>query len=162
MISREPRDHFEDCYFCNVTTKWFSAKTKCQIVYPTMDSTRRPIPHYEGLNSVCVQCWRCLRVRSGSWGKYIRTKAIYSGRFLWYCETSAIVHGKAKFLASRLQSTFLLEKNVRVSYFRKRNRDLSIFFRVNGPLCCCHDTNGLFEDLSQTYDASNWRLFIDA
>ncbi len=40
MIWREPRDHHADCYFCN--TSGFSVKNKHKIIYPNLDSARRP------------------------------------------------------------------------------------------------------------------------
>ncbi|XP_076058130.1 uncharacterized protein LOC143035239 isoform X3 [Oratosquilla oratoria] len=49
MIWREPRDHHGDCYFCSVNLTGFSRKNKHKIVYPTMDSARRPVPHCEEL-----------------------------------------------------------------------------------------------------------------
>ena len=49
MIWREPRDHHEDCYFCSVNVIGFSTKNKHKIVYPTMDSARRPVQHGEEL-----------------------------------------------------------------------------------------------------------------
>ena len=46
---------------------------------------------------------------------------------------------KAELLASRPQQKNLIEKNVCVTYFRKRRRNLASFFTVQGPLCYCHD-----------------------
>ncbi len=49
MIWREPRDHHADCYFCNTNTTGFSVKNKHKIIYPNLDSARRPIPHDDTL-----------------------------------------------------------------------------------------------------------------
>ena len=46
---------------------------------------------------------------------------------------------KAELLASRLQENNLLQKDVLVSHYRKRNTDLSTVFRVDGLLCYCYD-----------------------
>ena len=53
-------------------------------------------------------------------------------------------------------------RSCQVSYYRKRSKGLEAFFKVDGPLCYCHDIEGLFEGLQQPYDASEWRLFIDS
>ena len=41
---------------------------------------------------------------------------------------------KAELLASRLKKRNMVEKDVKVSYCRKRNRGLSSAFKVEGPL----------------------------
>ena len=45
MIWSEPKDHFMDCYFCNVNVCGFTVKTNHKIMYPNLDSARRPVPH---------------------------------------------------------------------------------------------------------------------
>lgn len=45
IIWREPKDHYNDCYFCAVNTAGLSSKNKHQIVYPNLDSVMRPVPH---------------------------------------------------------------------------------------------------------------------
>ena len=49
MIWREPRDHHADCYFCSVNVAGFSVKNKHNIIYPNLESARRPIPHGDTL-----------------------------------------------------------------------------------------------------------------
>ena len=56
----------------------------------------------------------------------------------------------------------MLERDVKISYYRKRNFNLTEFFSLDGPLCYCHDIGGLFTAMSQTYVPSDWRLFIDS
>jgi len=69
---------------------------------------------------------------------------------------------KSEILASRLKQKNLLQKNVLISHYRKRNHDLTTFFSVDGPLCYCNDIEGLFECLSQVHVPSEWRLFVDS
>ena len=45
MIWREPKNHFQDCYFCRVNVKGFSSKHRSKITYPNIDSALRPVPH---------------------------------------------------------------------------------------------------------------------
>ena len=70
---------------------------------------------------------------------------------------------KAELLASRLQENNLLQKDMLASHYKKRNTDLSIVFRVDGPLCYCYDITSLpvFKKLGEDHIASEWHLFLD-
>ena len=74
----------------------------------------------------------------------------------------ALSKEKAEPLASRLQQNNFIEKNICVTYCRKRRCDLASFLTVQGPLCYCHDVHELFQALSQKYEPDEWSLFIDA
>ncbi|KAI6658231.1 hypothetical protein LOD99_15500 [Oopsacas minuta] len=50
---------------------------------------------------------------------------------------------KAELLASRLKQKNLLDKDVLVSHYRKRNFDLAQYYTTDGPLCYCNDIEGL-------------------
>ena len=39
------KDHIQNCYFCLVNVKGFSWKHRMKILYPNLDSARRPVPH---------------------------------------------------------------------------------------------------------------------
>ena len=45
MVWREPKNHFDDCYFCAVSTKGINRKNRNSLVYPDRWSAIRPIPH---------------------------------------------------------------------------------------------------------------------
>ncbi|KAI6653983.1 hypothetical protein LOD99_3159 [Oopsacas minuta] len=45
MVWGEQKNHLDDCYFCLIDITGFSAKNKHALVYPDLDSARRPIPH---------------------------------------------------------------------------------------------------------------------
>ena len=66
----------------------------------------------------------------------------------------------ADVLASRLKEQNMIEKDVKVSYYRKRNRDLSPAFKVEGPLCYCNDIKELFQTLGIIHIVN--RAFIDS
>ena len=69
---------------------------------------------------------------------------------------------KAELIASRLKEKNLVEKNVKVSIYRKRNLSLTKFFKVEGPIVYCSNVECLFHELKEKYDPSEWRLFIDS
>lgn len=182
MIWREPRDHHSDCYFCTVNVIGFSGKNKHKIVYPNLDSARRPVKHdetmpipippCEGLDSIEVE----MDVEQGACGgdpgpstdpEYIpegnlEPKVFTQESLNDLVRDMSLSKEKAELLASRLKENNLLEKNVRVSHYRKRNFNLATCFKVDGPLCYSHDINGLFTNLSETHVVSDWRLFIDS
>lgn len=183
MIWREPRDHNEDCYFCSVNITGFSTKNKNKIVYPVMDSARRPVQHCEELPIPIPPDDGADSIEddadgdegaTGSVpgpsadpdytleGRNFEPKLLTQGQLNDLVRDLSLSKEKAELLASRLQENNLLDKNVRISYYRKRNFNLATFFTVDGPLCYCHDIHGLFTELSQTYAASDWRLFIDS
>ena len=74
----------------------------------------------------------------------------------------ALSKQKAELLASRLQENNLLQKDVLVSYYRKRNFDLLTVFRVGRPLCSCYDITSLFEKLGEDHIAIELRLILDS
>ena len=45
MVWRKPKNHFDDCYFCAVSTKGINRKNKKSLVYPNLEWAIRPIPH---------------------------------------------------------------------------------------------------------------------
>ena len=45
MVWREPQNHGNDCYFCTCVVKGHNQKSKHEIVYPDLQSARRPLPH---------------------------------------------------------------------------------------------------------------------
>ena len=44
MIWREPKKHFDECYFCAVNTKAINRKNRNSSVYPNLESAIRLIP----------------------------------------------------------------------------------------------------------------------
>ena len=49
MVRREPKNHFDDCYFCLNDMTGFNKHKKANWQYPSLDSTIRPVAHSEDL-----------------------------------------------------------------------------------------------------------------
>ena len=45
MIWREPANHFDDCYFCMTNIVGYNKKNRKNILYSSIPSAIRPIPH---------------------------------------------------------------------------------------------------------------------
>ena len=45
IVWHEPKNHFDDCYFCAVNTKGINRKNRNLLVYPNLESAIRLIPH---------------------------------------------------------------------------------------------------------------------
>ncbi len=43
MILRQPKNHYDDCYFCMTKISGFSKKTKSKINYPDCPSAMKPV-----------------------------------------------------------------------------------------------------------------------
>lgn len=68
---------------------------------------------------------------------------------------------KGELLSSRLKEWNLVEKCVKVSEQRDRQKPFSKFFATDNGLVHCNDINGLFAELNIAHDTKEWRLFID-
>ena len=183
MIWRKPKNHIQDCYFCLVNVKGFSRKHRMKISYPNLDSARRPVPHdasmpaplppKNGLDTLADEVEEdsdegSTPAPKGSTDSEYDTEE--SSKPILFSQERlndlirdlALSKQKAELLASRLQENNLLHADVVVTHYRKRNMDLSTVFKVDGPLCYCHNIKSLFEKLGEDHIANEWRLFLDS
>ena len=58
VVWREPKNRFDNCYFCTVSAKRINRKYRNLLVYPNLESAIRLIPH---CNEIPVQCLRACR-----------------------------------------------------------------------------------------------------
>ncbi len=179
MIWREPRGYHADCYFCNTITTGFSVKNKHKIIYPNLDSARRPIPHLDTLSIPFPPQDRLdsfadeMETEEGSVGgdqlqsidhdytveEILEPKTFTQDELNDLVRDLALSKEKAE-LASRLKEKHLLDKNVLICHYHSLNFQLATFFKVDGPLCYCHDIIGLLTNLSQIHIASICSLIL--
>jgi len=56
-----------------------------------------------------------------------------------------------------------LTSDVKVTYYRARHKSFAKYYlKKDNNVCYCHDITGLFKDFGETYDPTEWRLFIDS
>ena len=57
MVWRAPKNHFDDCYFCAVSTKGINRRNKKSLGYPNLESAIRPIPHCNEIPVPVFEGW---------------------------------------------------------------------------------------------------------
>jgi hypothetical protein len=67
---------------------------------------------------------------------------------------------KAQLFGSQLQQWNLMEKCMKVSFYRKRQSNTAKYFTMDGDLVKCNEFCGLMEELQQAHE--QWRIFIDS
>ena len=177
MIRREPKNHCQDCYFCLTKTKGFSFKQRDKITYPNLDSARTPVPHDDSMpppvphqhgldatdNSADDDNSDGLTSSNYTDSDNTEDFILFSQKHLNdFIRDLCLSKEKAELLALRLKERNMVEKDVKVSYYRKRNRGLSSAFKVEELLCYCHDIEELFQTLGTVHIVNEWRLFIDS
>ena len=151
--------------------KGFDRNTERRLPYPNLDSALKPVPHNpsmpapippeDGLASLADEVVFDEDTNSASsyatgseYEPEENLKSIlFSQEQLNDLERDpTLSKQKAELLASRLHENNVLQKDVLVSHYRKRNADLSTVFRVDGPLCYCYRCiiTSLFEKLGGT------------
>ena len=68
----------------------------------------------------------------------------------------------AQLLTSRLNEWNLLGDDCKITAYRNRHLDFSVYFDVIEDLCYCKDVEGLFNAVGIDHNPTQWRLFIDS
>ena len=132
--------------------KGFSFKERDKVTYPNLDSARTPVPHDDSMPPP-VPPLHGLDTTDSSTDEHnsdtIEDLILFSQKHLNdLIRDLCLSKEKAELLASRLKERNMVERDIKVSYYRKLNRDLSSAFKVEEPLCYCHDVEELFQTLS--------------
>ncbi|XP_076819428.1 uncharacterized protein LOC143465141 [Clavelina lepadiformis] len=180
-IWREPKDHIEDCYFCLINVKGFSSKTKSKTAYPNLDLARILVPHdaslpvplppHGDLESVPDEVEDSAAEGSStdpSNSTESEYETVESSKPILFSQKRlndlirdlSLAKAKSELLASRLKENNLLEKDVVISHYRKRDLDLAAAFTVDGLLCYSHNINELFQKLGEAHIVDEWRFLL--
>ena len=153
MIWKKPSDHFQDCYFCLVNLKRYSAKQKKKITYSNLYSARRPVsfdtsmpaplPSQDELVALADEVKEDSD-KGSTPAPSTSTDSEYNSKenlkpILFFQERSnhltrdlSLSKQKAELLTSRLEENILLQKDVVVTHHKKHNMDLSTVFTMDG------------------------------
>ena len=173
MIWREQIDH-TDCYFCITEIEGYNEKIRQNIKYPDLLSATRPVPHTAQLPAPVppsvndVKSTETLESSETSESEFELDDTQRKPHFINQKDLNDLARDldrtkkKREILASCLQQCNLLTSGVKVTEYCQRAQHLARFYSTEGELCYCNDIPGLFYALKLDYDASDWKLFIDA
>ena len=183
MVWREPKNHFDDCYFCSVSTKGINRKNRNSLVYPNLESAIRPIPHcsevpvpvFESLPELELPGIEEDRASVLSTDSSETTASdvdftlssppqLFSQRELNDLTRDLnLSKESSELLASRLKEKNLLQPGTLITFYRKRHSEFLPYFNQENDIVYCKDVAGLLQHLGvQHYNPQDWRLFIDS
>lgn len=181
MVWREPTNHADDCYFCIVKTAGHHTKTLKNIQYPNVNSAIRPVAHSDEIPVPVFKGFKSnIEVEDTDQNQPQISNEDNDDDFddqyqpFNQLELNDLVRDlslskeQSELLGSRLLEKHLLESGTKVSFYRNREKVLLQYFAEHldsngGKLVFCRDIAGLLVTMGvPTYDANDWRLFIDS
>ena len=178
MVWREPKDHTSDCYFCITNIKGITSKSKHTIKYPNLPSAMRPVPHSEEYPvphppkqmdlSDADELSEADVEKEKDDPDFEPTSSLSEPHLLSQRDLNDLVRdlnlskNQSELLASRLKGWNLLQKDTKITLYRKRHCDFEQFFSLEDGVVFCNDVYSVIEELNQKYDKNEWRLFIDS
>ena len=178
MVWREPKNHFDDCYFCLVNLKGFNRHKKNSWNYPDLESARLPVPHCE---EVPVPEFSDLPDISMGYDEFqfhkeVESSASDSVRSVFESSSSVPEQFKqeevsdlvrdlnlskeaAEILASRLKDKNCLRTGASITLYRTREKELFPYFSEQDELVYCKDIEGLLLKMRvPQYRAPEWLI----
>ena len=183
MVWREPKNHFDDCYFCAVNTKGINRKNRNSLIYPNLESAIRPIPHcseipvpvFKGLpelelpgseedkGSVLSTDSSEATGSDAGFPPSSLPRLFSQGELNDLTRDLNLSKESSELLASRLKEKNLLQPGTLITFYRKRHIEFLPYFTQENNIVYCNDIAGLLWQLGvQQYDPQDWRLFIDS
>lgn len=175
MVWREPTNHVTDCYFCAVNVSGINRNNRNSLIYPNLQSARRPVAHSEDipvpvfteLPDIDEQESPILSVSDDEEDYVVEESG--APEYFTQMELNDLVRdlnlskSSAELLASRLKEKNCLSKGVRITFYRNRHQDYLQYFCEEKDLVYCNDIARLLYKLGVAqYDPQHWRLFIDS
>lgn len=179
MVWREPKNHYDDCYFCVVNINGINRNNRSKWTYPNLESARRPVSHSD---EIPIPTYHQLPELSDDESDHSDTPCEPDkGEDSDYVEESnspqrfdqkelsdlvrdlSLSKESAELLASRLNEKNLLEQGTKITFYRSREKYLLPFFSEENKLVFCNDVKGLLTKMGLAkYIPGDWRLFIDS
>lgn len=174
ILWREPTNHETDCYFCLTQFGGVKGRRKLIVNYADVPHVTKPVPHSDSLPvPICPDSdiKKRKRVSDDS-----NTSALSSGieftptkqprllsqaQLIDWIRDLKLSKIDAQLHASRMKEFNFLAPGVKVTIYRNHGSRFAQYYAKDGGICYCKDMNGLFTEFGQSYDPTEWRLFID-
>jgi len=180
MIWSEPIDHDTNkCYVCENYSDGFNRLRAANFNYKSVPSAQRPLPHSETVPIPKIPSPTEVYLPptfesapESSYSLYQPSNAtptcnhieITQQRLNRIAKDLNLSQNRMIMLTQHLKATNILAPDVRIYAARGRQREFLQFFTRNesNSFVHCHNIAGLMSSLGYTYEAKDWRLFIDA
>lgn len=170
MLWREPISHADDCYVCKA--KIVGKGRHRRAVYAVTSVATLPVPHLDTVPyPICPDSTRDKRksdesvestkTNGSDCESQQKSHRLSQAELNDWIRDLELSKKKAELLASRMQQSNFLAPGVKVTYYRNRNKLFSRHFSKKDNICYCNDVPALFLEFGTSYDATEWRLFID-
>ena len=191
VIWREPANHFDDSYFCKKKLVRYNKKNRKDILYPSVPSATRPIPHSDknpvpafkelldipiSVSSLAPEPVPEELTESES-----NPESLDNDNDIDYHDCSSepnrfnqddlsdLIHNlnlskeSAELLALGLKERNFLQAKTNVTFCRNRERNFLPYLKQYEETVVCNDVELLLMELDIFhYEANSWRLFIDS
>ena len=177
IIWREPANHLDDCYFCMTNLVGFNKKNQKNILYSSIPSATRPIPHcdenpvpvFRELLDIPVSAaslsqdpqpqewtehWKRFRPwKSRCWQWYRLSWSSIEPNHFNQDDLSDLIRNlnlskeSAKLFASHLKERNFLQAKANVTFYRNRDAEFLPYFKQYEEILVCNDVELLLMEL---------------
>ncbi len=177
MIWRKPKNHNDDCYFCAVNLKGFNAKNKEKISYGNVASVTRPVFRLDSCEPTSIlqegvlfsmpesqssESQSSVEAKVSEYEDPCEPKLFSQSELNNLTRNLNLTKESAELLGSTLKSKNLLLPGTVFSWYRHREKELLPYFSEEEYLVYCNNISAVMDFFGVTYDANDWRLFIDS
>lgn len=160
--------HEVDCYFC--LTKVKQVGRHHNVKYADVPSFTKPIPHSAAVSYPA--CPNQEPKEDDKINELVETdleeeeeksiKPLTQAELNDWIRDLGLTKEKSELLASWMNNRGFVTSEVKVTHYRTRHTRFSKYYSMEDQVCYCNDINGLFKEFCESYDANEWRLFIDS
>ena len=191
VIWREPANHFDDFYFCKTKLVGYNKKNRKDILYPSVPSATRPIPHSDKNPVPAFKELLNIPISASSLApepvpeelteSQSNPESLDNDNDIDYHECSSepnrfsqddmsdLIHNlnlskeSAELLALDLKERNFLQTKINVTFYRNREANFLPYLKQYEEIVVYNDVELLLMELGIFhYEANSWRLFIDS
>lgn len=167
MVWRQPFSHTDDCYFCLSKKKGVGRNLTWE--YADVESVMPPVPHSTDtsypVNSGSVQKSEESSAPESSESEFqprIEQQRLSQAELNDWVRDFGLSKEKSEIFASRMKERGFVSPDVKTSIYRNRHKQFAKYYTKRHDICFCSNILGLFEELNEVHNPTEWRLFIDS